>query len=153
MVEEEAALNALNGVNGINGLNGMSAIMNGHSEYAAQRRAEEIRRRKSEMLSYPLDQRYRCAQFVQPNGFFPSNQLYPNDVGRYGPVGTRYIPDMDRCNGYSQYPTSSLSPRTLIDGRDLIHTPYFHPSHFQDGYIKRSPDVPPDSLTEGRIIL
>jgi hypothetical protein len=151
-VEEEAALNGLNGLNGINGLNGMNGIMNGHSDYAAQRRVEEIRRRKSELLNYALDQRYRCGQYVQPNGFFPSNHFYPNDVGRYGPVGTRVIPDIDRCNGYSQYPPSSLSSRSLIDGRvDLIHTPYFHPHHhFQDiKYIKRSPDDP-DSLIEVR---
>ena len=130
-------------------------MMNGHSDFAAQRRAEEIRRRKSELLNFALDQRYRCAQYVQPNGFFPSNQYYPNDVGRYGPVGTRIMPDIDRCNGYTQYPPSSLSPRTLIDGGriDLSHTPYFHPRHLQDvsiGYIKRSPDCPPDSIIEVR---
>jgi hypothetical protein len=142
-------------MSGINGLNGMNGMMNGHSDFAAQRRAEEIRRRKSELLNFALDQRYRCAQYVQPNGFFPSNQYYPNDVGRYGPVGTRIMPDIDRCNGYTQYPPSSLSPRTLIDGGriDLSHTPYFHPRHLQDvsiGYIKRSPDCPPDSIIEVR---
>ena len=146
-MEEEAVLNGLNGVNGINGLNG---IMNGHSDYAAQRCAEELRRRKSELMNYT---RYRCAQFVQPNGYhqFHPNQYYPSDVGRYGPVGTRVVPDIDRFNGYPVYPPSQLSPKALIDGRvdigrmDLIHNPSFHP---HCTFRKRSPSIPADSVGE-----
>lgn len=143
-VEEEAALSSLNGVNGISALNGMTGVngtINGHSDFVAQRRAEEIRLRKTELLNYALDQRYRCAQYVQPNGFFPSSQFYPNDMGRYGPVGTRLIPDIDRCNGFSQFPPSSLSSRSLVDGRnDMIHVPYFHPRQdIKTGYVPRSP--------------
>ena len=155
-VEEEAALNGLNGVNGMNGLNGVNGIMNGHSEYAALRcAAEELRRRKGEAMNYA---RYRCAQFVQPNGYhqFPPNHFYPNDVGRYGPVGTRVMPDIDRFNAYHpRYSPSSLSQRTLIDAQvdparmDLFHNPSFHPhSLCQDRTAGRSPHIPADSVGE-----
>ena len=110
--------------------------MNGHSDA----------RRKSELMNYP---RYRCAQFVQPNNYpMHPQQYYPNDVGRYGPVGTRILPDNDRFSGYPHYPPSSISPRgaTLMDGRvDPFHNPSFHPHPI---YTHRSPYISSDSMTE-----
>ena len=138
----------------MNGLNGVNGIMNGHSEYAVLRCAEELRRRKGEAMNYA---RYRCAQFVPPNGYhqLPPNHFYPNDVGRYGPVGTRVMPDIDRFNGYPRYSPSSLSQRTLIDAQvdparmDLFHNPSFHPhSPYLDRTAGRSPHVPADSVAE-----
>lgn len=157
-MEEEAALNGLNGINGINGLNGVNGMnvvngmngvngmMNGHSDYPA-RHAENIRRRKSDLMNYPMP-RFRCAQYVPTNGYspFPTNHYYPSDVSRYGPVGTRIMPDIDRFSGFSHYPSSQLSPRaaTLIEGRvDFIHNASFHPHPFREERIMfRSPHNP-----------
>ena len=148
-VEEEASINGLNGVNGLsgmngingingmNGVNGMNGMMNGHSDYSSrQTRPDDLRRRKSDIMNYPVGQRYRCAQYATPSGYssFHSSQFYPTDVNpRFGPVGTRILPDIDRYGAFPHYQSSSLSPRgaTRIDGRlEFMHNASFHPHPF-----------------------
>lgn len=146
-VEKDIILNSVNGISRLNGVNG---IVNGHSDYVA---AATAQRRKSELMNYAMNQRFRCAQYVQQPNAYPlhSSQFYPNDVGRYGAVGTRMISDIERY-GYPPYQANSISPRggTLIDGRiDFVHNPSFHPHIAYEGmYRSRSPYVPDDDEIE-----